>query len=64
MQSKNFFIRALGKSYDNRTNKWEFTCKICGKVFNPPTTIMAVQTISCPASKCNNYEIINYNKLE
>ena len=61
MQSEKFKIHFLGESHDLRTNRWGFKCKKCDRNFEPPTTMLAVQTIQC---KCGVIETVNYNKLE
>lgn len=61
-ESVKFFIRLCGLSRDLRTNSWEFTCKKCGKVHKPHTTMMADQCVTCP--KCEEREIVNYNDLK
>lgn len=61
-ESNHFNITFIGESEDYRTNKWRFKCKNCNKTFEPPTTILAIQAVTCP--KCDNTETINYNKLK
>jgi hypothetical protein len=53
-----FTKRYLGPSSDGRTNKWELTCQ-CGKVFVPPTTMLARREEQCP--KCGRVRVIDYN---
>ena len=61
-ETEKFHVTCIGRSRDNRTNKWSAKCKKCGKWHEPPTTMLASQRITCP--KCNEEEVINYNNLE
>lgn len=58
---KRFHISISGLSADGRTNRWTASCLKCKKVFNPPTTMLSSQQISCP--KCGEEEVIYYNEL-
>lgn len=61
--TKHFSVRLLGLSHDDRTNKWEATCRHCGKSYIPLTTMLAWQTLECPGRKCDTAETVNYNEL-
>lgn len=59
--TEKFKIIFRGLSADYRTNKWEVKCNKCSKVTTPPTTVMAVQLVTC--SNCGEEEEVNYNEL-
>jgi len=56
-------IRWCGNSRDGRTNLWEITCPRCDTKWQPPTTRLAEQWVSCPKKKCGYTAIVNYNKV-
>ena len=61
MSNSGYQIRWIGLSTDQRTNKWKFTCPECGKIFDPPTTMLNKVDEKCP--KCGYVEIVDYNSI-
>ena len=59
-ESEKFRFYLNGNSDDDRTNRWRVNCKKCNNWFEPPTTMLAVQTVFC---RCGTKENVNYNKL-
>jgi hypothetical protein len=53
--------RRLGWSHDYRTNRWSVECPACGKTFEPQTTMLAHQHLTCPARKCGVELSADYN---
>lgn len=61
-KSEHFRFYLVGVSRDLRTNKWNITCISCSKSWEPPTTMLAKDVITCP--KCGMEEVVNYNNLK
>lgn len=61
--AEKFETTCLGSSYDLRTNKWRVKCKKCNNSFEPPTTMLRYQTITCESRRksCGQSEIIDWN---
>lgn len=51
--------KLLGRSEEDGLNLWQITCG-CGRQFQPPTTILRFQWVSCP--ECLNGQKVDYNK--
>lgn len=62
-ETKNFKFVDVKLSYDRKTNLWKVQCKKCNNWFSPPTTMFAEQIVKCSNTKCDNSELVNYNKL-
>jgi phage terminase large subunit GpA-like protein len=50
-----------GRSSDYRTNRWRVVCPNCGREFNPQTTLMSKQGLTCPFPKCAAEMHADYN---
>jgi phage terminase large subunit GpA-like protein len=55
-------LKYLGESRDGRTNRWRIECPKCGNQFEPQTTRLAWQNLTCPGRKCNAEIYVNYNE--
>lgn len=51
-----------GRSSDHHTNRWRIVCPNCGKEFNPQTTFMSKQELTCPFPRCGAEMLADYNK--
>lgn len=51
-----------GRSSDYRTNRWRIVCPSCGREFNPRTTMLSKQELTCPFPKCGAEMLADYNK--
>ncbi len=51
--------RVLGSSYDYRTNRWQVKCPKCEHSWEPQTTMMGTQGLTCP--KCSTELVARYN---
>lgn len=53
--------RVIGRSHDQRTQRWFVTCPKCGKGFEPITTRLSTQTFDCPKARCGASLFADYN---
>ena len=50
-----------GISSDMRTGRWGITCPKCRCIFEPKTTMLSTQELTCPNRKCGAEMIARYN---
>ena len=51
----------IGLSRDQRTQRWRVVCPKCGHLFEPRTTMLSWQDISCPKPGCEARLMADYN---
>lgn len=50
-----------GHSSDWRTNRWSVICPACEKSFDPMTTMLRFQSLTCENKKCLKEMVADYN---